>query len=322
MPSADPRYFFSVPDALKPYVEFGFVFGDYRSRQRRHVKQLPTGRVTLCFVSGLAAVDGTGARDELRCEGPRSEGASASADFGEVVGVELRAGAARAVLGARARELRNLSIPLETVWGAPGAALAHAMAAAPTARARLEILERELLHRCCRLGCDDRVAVLASQQIERTHGNLQMRELAQRSGYCERALRERFDEWTGVSPKQYARLVRLRRCISLMTLDASPNWAWLADECGFYDQSHMVHEFQGLIGDTPAGFLRDRDAYSPALAPASGLAAVSTIDRRLYQVIGLVSRWVDAPMQTVTELPFSTIRPAHGLATPPHALQR
>jgi len=33
---------------------------------------------------------------------------------------------------------------------------------------------------------------------------------------------------------------------------ATPNWAALAAELGYYDQSHLIAEFRSLAGVTPA----------------------------------------------------------------------
>jgi AraC-like DNA-binding protein len=36
----------------------------------------------------------------------------------------------------------------------------------------------------------------------------------------------------------------------------SVDWAGLAGEWGYYDQSHLIHEFQMFAGETPETFAR------------------------------------------------------------------
>ena len=42
----------------------------------------------------------------------------------------------------------------------------------------------------------------------------------------------------------------------LLTLQYSTQWDALAQDCGYYDQSHLIREFQALAGHAPVEFLR------------------------------------------------------------------
>jgi AraC-like DNA-binding protein len=74
-------------------------------------------------------------------------------------------------------------------------------------------------------------------------------------GISERHLRNRFSAAVGVSPKHYARIERVRRVLAKM---GTAPWARLATETSFYDQSHLVREFRGLMGVTPGEFAAGR----------------------------------------------------------------
>ena len=41
-----------------------------------------------------------------------------------------------------------------------------------------------------------------------------------------------------------------------------PRWARIAAECGYFDQSHFIHEFRAFAGATPSQFLRGIPAPS------------------------------------------------------------
>jgi AraC-like DNA-binding protein len=60
----------------------------------------------------------------------------------------------------------------------------------------------------------------------------------------------------GLTPKRFLRVTRFQRVIeSLSCRTAVVDWADLAVRCGYYDQSHFVHDFRSFSGFTPAAYL-------------------------------------------------------------------
>lgn len=288
--SVAPRRFFSPRSELAPFVEFGFVFPDYTRRRPGCWRRPPTGRASLFFAHAVNAAGGP-ALSGLFCEGPQEEGFNASHQLGGAVGVKLRVGALRALIGIPARELRNERVPLEALWGSDALELADRMATAPSAVERLWMLEQAVKCRLQTHGNRNQVAVRIAELIEQSKGALRVRELSDLCGLSQRTLLNKFDEWAGLSPKQYARLVRLRACMARLDAPCG-NWATLAAESGFYDQSHMIHEFHDLLGATPTTFMQHRTAYRAVAACAVGRRSVPTPEQRLYRTLGFVSEWV------------------------------
>ncbi|MGC4053070.1 MAG: helix-turn-helix domain-containing protein [Paludibaculum sp.] len=68
-------------------------------------------------------------------------------------------------------------------------------------------------------------------------------------------MRRVFLEQTGVSPKLFCRVVRFRSLINRLAQDEDANWADLALDYGYYDQSHLVNEFRELSGLTPTSYV-------------------------------------------------------------------
>jgi AraC-like DNA-binding protein len=66
-------------------------------------------------------------------------------------------------------------------------------------------------------------------------------------------LSARFREVVGLPPKTVARLLRLERAIELAA--SGVEWAEVAYACGYYDQSHLVNEFQRITGASPTQYL-------------------------------------------------------------------
>ena len=76
-----------------------------------------------------------------------------------------------------------------------------------------------------------------------------------------RRFRREFGERVGLSPKAYARIVRFRRvAMSVAAATEPPRWAALAAEHGYFDQSHLIHEFRKLTGSTPEQYVPRSDA--------------------------------------------------------------
>jgi transcriptional regulator GlxA family with amidase domain len=76
--------------------------------------------------------------------------------------------------------------------------------------------------------------------------------LAARSGYSERQTRRKFKQSLGMSPKTFARTLRLRTVLQHGRPDA--DWAELAAAAGFYDQSHLIHDFKSAFAMPPGAF--------------------------------------------------------------------
>lgn len=117
-----------------------------------------------------------------------------------------------------------------------------------TAHDRVQCVERFLLsildrHR------EDILIQTACWELDKTHGNYPIAHLAQNLGLTKRTLERRFQTHIGTTPKKYARVVRLRH--ALLQREKLTNWAEIACAAGYYDQSHMIRDFQELYGLSP-----------------------------------------------------------------------
>lgn len=96
---------------------------------------------------------------------------------------------------------------------------------------------------------EDRLVQAACQVIQQTKGNCHISSLAQHLRLGKRTLERRFINHIGATPKKYARVIRLRHAI--LQRSSLSSWAEVAQEMGFYDQSHMIHDFIDLYGYSP-----------------------------------------------------------------------
>ncbi len=61
-----------------------------------------------------------------------------------------------------------------------------------------------------------------------------------------------------MSPKVLARLARFHALLDRVLRDREPDWAGLAPELGYYDQAHMIAEFNRFTELPPGRFFRRR----------------------------------------------------------------
>lgn len=73
---------------------------------------------------------------------------------------------------------------------------------------------------------------------------------------------ERVFQYTvGMSPKEYARVVRFQKALWFIQQNKN-NYAGIAIDCGFSDQSHFIREFKAMSGHTPQTIRQYCEPYS------------------------------------------------------------
>ena len=100
-------------------------------------------------------------------------------------------------------------------------------------------------------------------------GDESVAHLAAANNMSDRQFRRRFSAATGVSPKQFASVQRMRRAL-ISSLDKG-HWAGIALDAGFADQPHLSRDIKNRFGTPPgqvAGYL---DGISHELLPNNGV---------------------------------------------------
>ena len=140
------------------------------------------------------------------------------------------------------------------VRGAAGRRLATRLRELEDWDARFDVLEDFLLGSPRRPAPTSiRRSIRAWQRLQRTAGRVRIETLATELGASRRYLARRFAEQVGLSPKTMARLLRFTD--ARRRIEQSPrDWARIAFEAGYADQSHLNREFQQLAGMTPTDF--------------------------------------------------------------------
>jgi len=163
-------------------------------------------------------------------------------------GMRLRPEAGKAILGFSPSHLRNLTLPAFSILGVPeSAALAEAVAAAD-ARSFPDVFHWWIRPR---IATPPDPAVRAGAQLAiESHGQASVAAMAAAAALGIRQFQRRFTDATGISPKAYARIRRVRSTLAAV-LRGERSWAALAHDLGFADQAHMTRELGDVTGFTP-----------------------------------------------------------------------
>ena len=167
-------------------------------------------------------------------------------------GVRFRPGMATAFIPEAAR-LNDKMEPLENVSGMPGGDLFEKLAESASPDAMTRVMESFLRP----LEPPD-----AAQKVleHLSLGELSVERLALEGTLSMRQLRRVCFERAGVSPKYLMRILRFRRVAERIGAAAKksvqPHWAQLAAANGYFDQAHLIREFQEFGGCTPGRFLQ------------------------------------------------------------------
>jgi AraC-like DNA-binding protein len=194
--------------------------------------------------------------DRVVLAGPASRNTTLRLAPGAVtVGVRFRTGAAAAVVGCSARELRDQEIALDHLWGRVGGELA-ARAVEASGWDRLQVMVEGMVARVRQAPVPDPVGVGVAAML--AAGRAQpVAQLADEAGLSERQLRRRVEHAVGYTPRQLARVLRFQRFLrAARAAGAGRSLATLAADVGYADQAHLTRECRELAGLPPAELLR------------------------------------------------------------------
>ena len=249
---------FPVPAPLRAQVAHILLYRETLPEGREVLERvLPDGAVRLVFNLGDAPSAGENAGHAVEAIGASAAPALVRLRRKmEGLSVALRPGAAAALLGRPASEIAGTAVHLDELWRGHGAELLERIALQPDDASRVSVLCIALQRRLASGdGAVHPAAMRAAQLIAMSGGRRALREVAAAVGLGERRLQQVFRQQVGLSPRAWSRLARLHACVRALRLQREPAWAELALDGGFYDQSHLVNEFQALCGLTPTEFL-------------------------------------------------------------------
>lgn len=111
-------------------------------------------------------------------------------------------------------------------------------------------------------------AILSRRLVERleTEADLKRVEhLCDDEGISPRSLQRLFQKYVGVTPKWVICRFRLHEALSRIENGEVIAWSDLADDLGYYDQSHFINDFVNFVGCTPEEYGRRGKGFANGL---------------------------------------------------------
>jgi len=143
----------------------------------------------------------------------------------------------------------NEMLGLDTFLRSEGVELEEKIMIAPDNIRRAEILGAFFENRLLKARLKDDTIATAIKHVIHSPQLSTVPQLANIFNLSTRQFDRKFKEYAGFSPKTYLRLVRLGRAIKQHKSNKS--LTQIAYECGYYDQSHFIHDVKAFTGYHP-----------------------------------------------------------------------
>ena len=177
----------------------------------------------------------------------------------ELIGIRFYEGGAYPFLGMPLDEFRNETSLPDALAGPALLRLYEHLLEAQSNTTRISLLEEWLAGRLVPGKARNLLVPASLKMLRESQGRLSIPDLARELAISQRQLDRLYQSQVGISPKQYAQLLRIdtaRLALKKMNGPSEPSLARLAADLGFYDQSHFIREFSAVIGITPYAYLK------------------------------------------------------------------
>ncbi len=243
------------PDpGLAPFVEnFWTITWELPPGEEFTANVLPYPSVNLSVTNTEADVTGlTRARYDRHLAGN-----------GYAVGARFRPGCFRPFLGSSVKALTDTHRPIAEVLGRDTTSLQRSIAVAGRTE-RVALLTDFLLADVPDTDpVADQLALLVAEIAVRPEIR-RVSQVAQLAGVSVRTLQRMFDEYVGAGPKWAIIRCRLQDAAASAAAGRQLDWAVVAADLGFADQSHLTRAFSRTIGVPPAEYTAQQRAARPS----------------------------------------------------------
>ena len=177
---------------------------------------------------------------------------------GAMMGARLRPLGAHRFFRLPMRELAGAIVDLDAVLGAWITAVTSRLRETASTAGRFMILERLLTERLAAAPAPDPGVAWAWSEIEGRDGKVRIEDLRAELRVSRKRLVDRFRQTVGLPPKALARIRRFHALAEALRPARRIDWAELALDHGYYDQSHLARDFHAFAGVTPRELVAGR----------------------------------------------------------------
>jgi AraC-like DNA-binding protein len=282
-PSHSYREYLPAP-ALRPYVEcYWHAVSEGPPGFRAVEPLIPDLKIELIFNAGdrYAWTPGPGRPAELSpvftCIGMRAT-ALGITQAGKLdhFAIRMRPAGLAAFEPPPLLELTQRCIDVRDLWGPVTKELETRLGEARGVRERIAAADRFLLARLRSPVDGGALARSCAEAMQRASEVMTIADVARSHSVNYKRLERAFLRDVGLTPKHFAKVMRLQRALKL-AISPSVNLAAAALDSGYADQAHMTRDFKSLVGRSPRAFLAERFAVFETMR-ASGSIGLRPFD--------------------------------------------
>lgn len=248
------------PAALSEYIQFFWVLEGAATPERpfHHRVLAESSPEWIFYCKGQFETDGTGTerhKTPLSCLSGQLQSFKklyTRSDFC-LFGVYLFPYAVPGIFGLPAHVISDQTVDTGTLLGREGQVLEERIYTAPDHQQRVILISQFILQRLANSRETHNPVFASVRQILFSSTALSIPALADNCYLSRRQFERKFIHYAGYSPKQFQRIARFNAVIK--GFEQRPvSLTEMAYKCGYYDQSHFIHDFRLFSGYNPKAF--------------------------------------------------------------------
>jgi AraC-like DNA-binding protein len=192
--------------------------------------------------------------------GPQAHSIAVDSFHQKMMGVKFRPGGAFPFFGLPLSALADRHISLVDLWGTQAEQLYQRLLDAPTPNSKLDILLHAFWKRLPD-SFEHHPAVSCALEIFARRHRANIAAVAEGTGLSQKKFIQVFCEQVGIRPKLYLRIVRFQRSLDQIAMSPDVDWGDIAEQNGYYDQSHFINDFGDFAGFSPSVYLKRRGPH-------------------------------------------------------------
>lgn len=258
----------TAPPPLDRFIEtFWYWEGEPLSHRRDMI--LSSARMGLLInlaEDRLGWYDGEGFATPHRIRGigiagPQARATAIDAFLPKMMGVQFRVGGAFPFFGPGMDLFAGSHVALEDVWGGDAERLHQRLVEARMPDEKFDILQETMLRRILEVSEYHPTVSMALRRLGRAPHRTRIGAIAEEAGLSKKKFAQIFSQQVGLGPKLYLRIARFQRVLSQIAHAPVVDWSEVAEENGYYDQSHFIRDFGDFSGLSPSVYLKLRGPH-------------------------------------------------------------
>jgi AraC-like DNA-binding protein len=157
------------------------------------------------------------------------------------------------------RELTDRAYDAHSVLGLFVSRLEQRLGECASFSERVQAADAYFLRSATSFRSSEWISAAAAQWLS-TSGNARVHTVAAASGLSVRQFERGFQEQLGLSPKLFSRIIRFEAALDRKARSSVKSWTEIANELGYFDQMHMIHDFKVFTGGTPTRMLAEMES--------------------------------------------------------------